>query len=134
MRLVATSSGGNIAVETMWDVSNNVNNNQEQLVDSGINCFRNCSQSCPIVTSAAIKNKFNNSGRNIAMQTKGKLSDRNISSNQEQVNNSGRNIAIETEDKLSDHNIGGNSHHIVKLQECSQAPRSGRGFNDPTKL
>jgi len=62
------------------------------------------------------------------------LSDRNIGSNQEQVNNSGRNIALENMNKLSDRNIGGNSHHIVKLQECSQAPRSGRGFNDPTKL
>ena len=56
-RLVAMSSGGNIAVETMWDVGNNVDNNQEQLVDSGINHFRNCSQSCLTATSAAIKNK-----------------------------------------------------------------------------
>ena len=56
-RSVATSSGHNIAVETMWDVGNNVDNNQKQLVDSGINCFRNCSQSCLITTLAAIKSK-----------------------------------------------------------------------------
>ena len=95
-RSVATSSGSNIAVETMWDVGNSVDNkNQDQLassginrfrnwiqrvrtwnqllgdflshspffmesgvpVNSGINRFRNCSQSCPIATSAAIKSK-----------------------------------------------------------------------------
>jgi len=40
-RSVATSSSGNIAVETMWDVGNSVDNNQDQLVNSGINRFRN---------------------------------------------------------------------------------------------
>jgi len=40
-RSVATSSGSNIAVETMWDVGNSVDNNQDQLVNSGINRFRN---------------------------------------------------------------------------------------------
>ena len=38
---VATSSGGNVAVETVWDVGNRVDNNQDQLVNSGINRFRN---------------------------------------------------------------------------------------------
>jgi len=41
MRLVAMSSGRNIAVETMWDVGNSVDNDQVQLVNSGINRFRN---------------------------------------------------------------------------------------------
>ena len=40
-RSVATSSGSNIAVETMWDVGNSVDNNQDQLANSGINRFRN---------------------------------------------------------------------------------------------
>ena len=40
MRLVATSSSRNIALKTMWDVGNSVDNNQE-LADSGINRFRN---------------------------------------------------------------------------------------------
>jgi len=40
-RSVATSSSGNIAVKTMWDVGNSVDNNQDQLVNSGINRFRN---------------------------------------------------------------------------------------------
>ena len=40
-RSVATSSSGNIAVKTMWDVGNSVDNNQDQLANSGINRFRN---------------------------------------------------------------------------------------------
>jgi len=40
-RSVATSSSGNIAVKTMWDVGNSVDNNQDQLASSGINRFRN---------------------------------------------------------------------------------------------
>ena len=38
-RSVAKSSSGNIAVETTWDVGNSVDNNQDQLVNSGINAL-----------------------------------------------------------------------------------------------